>query len=343
VQALNAVGIEVPESQFFTMLGPSGCGKTTLLRCIAGLERPDAGQIEIGGRIVYSSSHGRFIPPSERNVGMVFQSYAIWPHMTVAGNVGFPLRHGKRRYSKGEIERKVSNVLEIVQLQGLEDRPAPLLSGGQQQRVALARALVMEPAVLLLDEPLSNLDAKIREEVRAEIRLIQKRLKITVIYVTHDQSEALTMSDVIAVMNRGSIVEIGEPRTLYEDPRHIFTAQFIGTTNTVPGRVVSHEDGLCTIEARQGMLYSHLAGSVPPKTEVVVTIRPEDVRMAKTSEHGSWEGRVVQSIFLGNQMEYRIDAGGLTLRVECDAEQDYRDGETVFLNFDPGRCLTLLE
>lgn len=342
-EALKGISFDVQQNQFFTMLGPSGCGKTTALRCIAGLERPDRGEIQIADRIVVSSDRRIFVGPSDRNVGMVFQSYAIWPHMSVGENVAFPLRHGKRRYKRRQIREKVREVLEIVQLQGLEDRPAPLLSGGQQQRVALARALVMEPQVLLLDEPLSNLDARVREEVRAELREIQRRLKITVIYVTHDQSEALAISDVVSVMNRGSIVELGDPRSLYEDPQQSFTAQFIGVTNMVPGRITANDNGLCRIETEHGLLQSYASSELAAGTNVIVAIRPEDIQLTPRPQVGSWEGTIMQTIFLGQQVEYRVEASRMVLRVQCDAEEDYAEGDRVFLNFNPERCLAILE
>ncbi|MCS7235891.1 MAG: ABC transporter ATP-binding protein, partial [Armatimonadota bacterium] len=212
VQAVDGVTLEAPEGQILTLLGPSGCGKTTTLRCLAGLERPDDGEIRFGDRVVFSRARGLFVPPEHRHIGMVFQSYAIWPHMTVFENVAYPLR--VRRASPAEIRQRVYAALELVGLAALADRPAPYLSGGQQQRVALARALVYEPEVLLLDEPLSNLDAKVREQVREELRSLQRQLRITTVYVTHDQVEALSLSDVVAVMRDGRVLEVGSPRDL---------------------------------------------------------------------------------------------------------------------------------
>jgi iron(III) transport system ATP-binding protein len=212
VHAVRGVDITVEEGQFYTLLGPSGCGKTTTLRCLAGLETPDEGTISIDGEVVFSATEGSLVPPYKRDIGMVFQSYAIWPHMSVFQNVAFPLQEARPRRGRGEIRDKVKNALALVQLDGLQDRPAPFLSGGQQQRLALARALVNEPKVLLLDEPLSNLDAKLREETRTELRDLVKRLGITTVYVTHDQLEALTMSDLVAVMDQGEIVQTGVDR-----------------------------------------------------------------------------------------------------------------------------------
>src|SRR5579875_3447206 len=226
-QAVKGVSLEIKQGQFYTLLGPSGCGKTTILRCVAGLEHPDGGEIQIGGRTVYSGDNRTWVPPHDRNIGMVFQSYAIWPHMTVFENVAFPLTVSGRLERKA-IERKTMEVLELVGLADTAKRSATALSGGQQQRVALARALVREPRVLLLDEPLSNLDAQLRERMRGEIREVQQKLGITAVYVTHDQSEALAISDLVMLMNQGNIVEMGQPQQIYRFPRAEFTANFIG-------------------------------------------------------------------------------------------------------------------
>src|SRR5215212_7465054 len=241
VKAAQNVTFDVPEGKLFTLLGPSGCGKTTTLRSIAGLEHPAAGEITVNGQPVYSSKQKVFVAPNRRNFGMVFQSYAIWPHMTVFQNAAFPLEVGKKRYSKKEVEEKVMRVLHAVDLDRFAEREATKLSGGQQQRLALARALVMEPKLLLLDEPLSNLDAKLRERMRFELKRLQRELGITTIYVTHDQAEALALSHEIAVMSEGQIVQIGSPRDIYERPRTKFVADFIGTTNFLDGTVLGRD------------------------------------------------------------------------------------------------------
>ena len=236
VHVLKGVTLNIPEGSLYTFLGPSGCGKTTTLRCVAGLERPDGGKISIGGQAVYASGERVYVPTNKRPIGMVFQSYAIWPHMTVAENVAYPLTIQRR--PKDEIKRRVGDVLKIVGLDGLEDRPAPKLSGGQQQRVAFARALINEPKVMLLDEPLSNLDAKLRVQMRSEIKALQRRTNITTIFVTHDQAEALAISDQIAVMHGGVLIEVGAPHQLYSRPTRRFTATFLGLTNLIEGKIV---------------------------------------------------------------------------------------------------------
>src|SRR3954468_20307026 len=238
VKAAQDVTFTVEEGHLFTLLGPSGCGKTTTLRSIAGLERPKAGEISVKGRVVYSSRQGVFIAPNRRGFGMVFQSYAIWPHMNVFQNAAFPLQVGDRRYSRAQVRDHVMRVLTAVQLDHLADREATMLSGGQQQRLALARALVMEPALLLLDEPLSNLDAKLREKMRFELKRLQRELKITTVYVTHDQTEALALSHEIAVMSEGRIQQIGSPREIYDRPINSFVADFVGSTNFLDGAVL---------------------------------------------------------------------------------------------------------
>ena len=237
IEALADVDLTIPSNRIFTLLGPSGCGKTTLLRCIVGLESPDTGEIAIGDEVVFSAERGIFVPPDRRGLGMVFQTYAIWPHMNVFDNVAYPLQ--ARNDPKEEIIRKVAKALHFVQLDGFEKRPATKLSGGQQQRVALARALVAEPKVILFDEPLSNLDAKLREETRKELRRFLTELKITAVYVTHDQIEALALSDTIAVMRNGRIVEMGTPREIYFDSDRQFVADFIGHANFIPGKVAA--------------------------------------------------------------------------------------------------------
>src|SRR5437660_1191948 len=279
VTAAQDVSFDVPEGKLFTLLGPSGCGKTTTLRSIAGLEKPVAGEIEVGGRTVYSSSRGIFVAPNKRNFGMVFQSYAIWPHMNVFQNVAFPLE--VRRLAKKNIREKVMRVLTAVQLDHLVDREATKLSGGQQQRLALARALVMEPQLLLLDEPLSNLDAKLRDRMRIELKRLQRELSLTTVYVTHDQSEALALSHEIAVMNDGLVVQVGTPRQIYEQPHNQFVADFVGTTNFIGGTVATLEGVHCVVSSAVGELKAQASEGLTKNASVIVSVRPEDVELSE--------------------------------------------------------------
>ena len=273
--AVNDISFNVEKGQFYTLLGPSGCGKTTTLRCVAGLERPDLGTIRVDGRPVSSSVTGEWVSPNRRAIGMVFQSYAIWPHMTVYDNVAFPLRYGEERVPRRDIQTRVHKALEMVQLDGYVDRPAPHLSGGQQQRLALARAFVMEPKVLLLDEPLSNLDAKLREEMRIELRQLVKAMGMTTIFVTHEQIEALTLSDVIAVMSDGEIAQEGTPLEIYREPTNPFVANFIGQSNLLSGNV-TELNGSGALDRRMVRVSSevgNLACTAPAEIEVGDEIR----------------------------------------------------------------------
>jgi len=291
VTAVAPMSLSVAKGEFLTLLGPSGCGKTTLMRMIAGITLPDRGEIRIAGRDVAS------LPPERRNVGLVFQSYALFPHMTVQANVGFGLR--MRRVGRAEAAERVRAALDLVDLAAYAGRFPRELSGGQQQRVALARAIVIEPDVLLLDEPLSNLDAKLRETLREDLRILQQRLGVTAIYVTHDQAEAMALADRIVVMNAGRIVEAGAPVSLYRAPKTRFAAEFLGQTNVVT--VVSGASGA---ELPWGVPIA-----LPPGA--VVSIRPEDIRVCPTPNGA---GRVEAITFLGPTVEYRIDLGDMTLR-----------------------------
>jgi iron(III) transport system ATP-binding protein len=347
VKAAQDVNIEVPEGHFFTLLGPSGCGKTTTLRSIAGLERPNGGDITVSDVVVFSARRNIFVPPNQRGFGMVFQSYAIWPHMDVFNNTAFPLQVGKKKYSAAEIDAKVMKVLAAVQLDHLRDREATKLSGGQQQRLALARALVMEPKLLLLDEPLSNLDAKLRELMRFELKRLQRELKITTVYVTHDQSEALAMSHQIAVMNAGRIQQIGTPREIYERPQTRFVADFVGTTNFVDGTVIAaqSEDSQYLIETELGRLHSTSVDTVRPGDKVVLSIRPEDVRL---SDHpldaggiNVISGVVDQKVFLGESLDWQVKVGGRSLLSRTHPTIYTKIGEPVWARIDPLKCVAM--
>src|SRR5438046_5190941 len=271
--AVNDVSLEVRDGELFTLLGPSGCGKTTLLRLLAGFYQPDSGEIRFGDRIVSG------LLPYERNIGMVFQNYALWPHMTVEANVAYGLK--LRKLATAEIAARLAEGLRKVNLTGFESRYPGQLSGGQQQRVALARALVLNPDILLLDEPLSNLDAKIRVQVRAEIRKLQQELGITTIYVTHDQEEALSLSDRVAVMKDGRVLQVGAPKELYERPRTRFVADFVGTNNLVPGRVTEWAGAELVVDTAVGRLRAVPSGPVVDRC--VLAIRPENVALDSRS------------------------------------------------------------
>ena len=347
VKAAQDVNIEVPAGNFFTLLGPSGCGKTTTLRSIAGLERPKSGQISVNGRVVFSGHNNVFVAPNERGFGMVFQSYAIWPHMNVFTNTAFPLQVGKKKYSKTEIEAKVMKVLAAVQLDEFRDREATKLSGGQQQRLALARALVMEPQLLLLDEPLSNLDAKLRELMRFELKRLQRELGITTLYVTHDQSEALALSHHVAVMNQGRIQQIGTPREIYERPQNQFVADFVGTTNFVDGTVLTDEaeDEIYVIDTELGPLRSRSVDKVRVGDKVVLSIRPEDVALsdaqpADTSVN-AWHAMVHQKVFIGEAMDFRVKIGERVLLARTHPSVRTSIGKPVWAHIDPHKCVAM--
>ena len=347
VHAVRGIDVEVQQGQFYTLLGPSGCGKTTTLRSVAGLETPDEGEIFVGDDLVFSSSRRIAVPPYKRDIGMVFQSYAIWPHLNVFENVAFPLREMKRRLSQQAIEQKVAAALSLVQLDGLADRPAPFLSGGQQQRLALARALVKEPRVLLLDEPLSNLDAKLREETRFELRQLVKRLKITTLYVTHDQLEALTMSDVVTVMDQGGIVQSGTPMEIYQAPRERFVANFVGLTNFIEARVQSAGSGpagLGEVETASGKLRCVLPDGVAPGENVLLMVRPEDINVvseADGQQENVLHGKVEAVIFMGDSLECQLSIGNQRVRTRLHPSSLLRQGEQVTLHLPPERCRAL--
>jgi iron(III) transport system ATP-binding protein len=308
VNAVRGVSFTVEPGEFYTLLGASGCGKTTTLRCIAGLEQPDSGHIAIGESVVYSQSEGIMEPPNRRDIGMVFQSYAIWPHLSVYSNVSFPLVLGRRRLPRKQVREKTMRALSLVQLEGLAFRPAPLLSGGQQQRVALARALVAEPKLLLLDEPLSNLDAKLRGEMQLEIKNLVKSLGVTTLYVTHDQTEALTMSDKVAVMREGNVVEEDIPRNIYLRPRSAYTATFLGETNLIAGKVVksSAGNGMCQVESAIGSLTCPTPQSGSKPDSIWVAYRPEgmNVTAENPGRKNVFAGDIKAIIFTGDQVIY---------------------------------------
>jgi iron(III) transport system ATP-binding protein len=348
VRAAQDVAFEAPKGVFFTLLGPSGCGKTTTLRSIAGLERPTSGDIEANGKIVYSSSKGIFVAPNKRNFGMVFQSYAIWPHMTVYSNAAFPLEVRKNKMSKAQMKDKVMGVLNAVGLDHLAERDATKLSGGQQQRLALARALVMEPEILLLDEPLSNLDAKLREKMRFELKRIQRELGLTTIYVTHDQGEALALSHEIAVMSEGRIVQIGSPRTIYERPANRFVADFIGTTNFVEGTVLGFDDRtqLWTARTPLGDLKVTSDATLNAGAPVTLSIRPEDVELTEEAAPNDRllnlaSGMVDAKVFLGDIVDFQVKVGDVMLLSRAHPSLHTPIGDKINIRMDPFKCVAL--
>ena len=309
--AVSGVSLSIGEGEMFTLLGPSGCGKTTLLRLLAGFYTPDAGEIRFGDRAVND------VPPHERGIGMVFQNYALWPHMTVSENVSYGLK--LRKVSSSDMARRVQEVLEKVGLTGLGDRYPGQLSGGQQQRVALARALVLNPQMLLLDEPLSNLDAKIRVQVRAEIRKLQKELGITAVYVTHDQEEALAMSDRIAVFSLGKVCQVGPPKALYERPANRFVADFIGINNLVDDTVRSVTGPGLQAETALGEISAIHDERLRPGDRCVLCIRPENIALNGPPGGGGnhFTGKIALASYLGNTLRYDIDlGGGVTFRAD---------------------------
>jgi iron(III) transport system ATP-binding protein len=348
VNAVRDVSFDVARGTLFTLLGPSGCGKTTTLRAIAGLERPQRGEIEADGRIVYSCAKGIFLAPNRRNFGMVFQSYAIWPHMNVFDNAAFPLQVGRRRLGRKEVTAKTMRVLAAVGLDDLAERAATKLSGGQQQRLALARALAMEPSLLLLDEPLSNLDAKLRERMRFELTRLQRELGITTVYVTHDQSEALALSHAIAVMNEGRIVQIGSPADIYQRPRDRFVADFIGTTNLFDAAVITAdgETGRCRVGTALGEL--HVQGNVglSRNDAVVVSIRPEDVELFdEPPERGDgdnlWRGTVDAKVFLGDYLDFQVKVGERLLLARAHPSLRAAPGAPVHVRIKAEKCIAI--
>jgi iron(III) transport system ATP-binding protein len=334
---------------FFTMLGPSGCGKTTTLRCIAGLETPDDGTISVDGRLLFDGARKINVPVEQRAVGMVFQSYAIWPHMTVAENVAFPLTVMKhRRYTRAEIGAAVAKALAVVDLDGFEDRPAPRLSGGQQQRVALARAIVHEPRLLLLDEPLSNLDAQLRDEMRSELKRLQSKIGITTVYVTHDQSEALALSDQIAVIDHGRIRQIGSPHEIYFRPANPFVARFVGATNLLAGRLIGTINGCGEVEVLGSRMIKCLVpGAIADPGSMSVSIRPESIRLAARADAAAnandncIPATITGVTFLGATRRVDVTSDGVTLQVATAADLPLpADGE-VDLLFAPERAVAL--
>ena len=339
VHAVDDLSLHVEEGEMFTLLGPSGCGKTTTLRCVAGLEMPDAGEISLDERVLFSDARRIRVPANERGLGMVFQSYAIWPHMNVFSNVAFPLQvlPRRKRPVRRVLRERVERTLAVVKLDHLAHRQATDLSGGQQQRLALARALVMEPPLMLLDEPLSNLDAKLREEMVFELKRLQRELGLTAVYVTHDQVEALAMSNRVAVMRDGKIEQVGRPREIYEAPRSRFVADFIGTSNFIDGVVEARDDGLYTVRTPDGVLHVRSDADFPVGAPVVVSARPEHVELvpgANSLGTNRWRGRVEARAFLGESVDHVVSVGKREIRARCNAKISIPPDSNVTVTFD---------
>ena len=328
VAAIDGVSFTIAEREFFSLVGPSGCGKTTTLRCVAGLESGDEGRIEIAGRDVFDAARRIEVPPNERDIGMVFQSYAVWPHMTVAENIGYPLRvRGARRE---RIAARVEEVLRILGMTGLGERRPSQLSGGQQQRVALGRALALNPSVLLLDEPLSNLDAKLREHMRAELKLIQREAGLPILYVTHDQAEALSMSDRIAVMHAGRIHHLAPPEEIYRRPATAFVLDFIGSVNYLPCTLTGETDGAVQLRAADGTAITlPRPPHVPPGPEVLLAARPEDWRLLPPDSTQGLPGTVMLRSFLGAGFEYHLRVGEAEIRIATGHDVNIPEGTQV--------------
>lgn len=335
-KAVDGVSLTAKDGEFITLLGPSGCGKSTTLRLIAGLLKPDSGMILFDGKDV------TYLPPNKRNVGFVFQRVALFPHMNVAKNIAFGLK--ARKIPKSEHEKRIKEVLRLVHMEGFENRMPSQLSGGQAQRVEIARVLAPEPDVLLFDEPLSNIDAKLRDELKYEIRRIQKETGKTMIYVTHDQAEAFAISDRIYVMNSGRIEQVGTPLELYTKPSSPFVASFIGTSNFLKGRlkIIDHSKGTAQIEAGPVNIKLRGYSSVADGTDVVVSIRPEDIKLIGPSDEGNYlnvlTGKVEDSLFVGNTVRVNVDVDGLSFKVDIFGEDRFQylgiKGKEVKIGFD---------
>ncbi len=350
VKAVDDVNFTITPGEFYTLLGPSGCGKTTTLRCVAGLEVPSSGAIRVDGKPVFSVEQRINLPSHERNIGMVFQSYAIWPHMSVFNNVAFPLRFAKDGHvSKAAAKERVEEALAVVRLDGYGGRMATKLSGGQQQRLALARALVSRPKLLLLDEPLSNLDAGLREHMRSELRNLQRRTGVTTLYVTHDQAEAFSLSSRIGVMSGGKIVQEGTPQAIYLRPRTTFVAGFVGRTNMIPARSVLAEtpgSAMADVDTELGRIRSNVIGIDDLSQVEGVVIRPENLQLSDSPLEATTgtvlEGTVTQATFLGECIEYDVTVGDFVLVSRQHPTVSLKPGTSVYVRFPADTAVAVL-
>ena len=338
--AVDGISFYVPSGEIVVLLGPSGCGKTTTLRCVAGLEHPTAGRVSIGGRLVSAPAEGVQLPARLRNIGMVFQSYAVWPHMTVEQNVAYPLRH--RRIARPEVGRRTAAMLELVGLSEFAQRPVVSLSGGQMQRVALARSLVYEPQLLLLDEPLSNLDAQLRLRLRDDLRRIIKQAGVTAVYVTHDQAEAVVLGDRIGVMRDGKLLQMAAPDEVYNRPADLFVASFTGASNLLAGRLLARNGEFGTVDAGGHRLTALMPGTIKPGDAVKIAVRPENVRLG--GERGSepdnrFPARVSGRRYQGTQTVYELAAlGGRLEALELGTSARHAIGSDIEVVLPPSLC-----
>jgi ABC-type Fe3+/spermidine/putrescine transport system ATPase subunit len=340
--AVDGIGFDIASGEMVTLLGPSGCGKTTTLRAVAGLETPSGGSIRLNDETVYSAVERRNVPTEKRGVSMVFQSYAIWPHMTVFDNVAYGLR--VRKLPQAEVRQNVERVLGLVQMQDFAERPASKLSGGQQQRVAVARAIAFSPNVLLFDEPLSNLDAKLRAEMRVELRELQRRLDITALYVTHDQEEALAISDRVIVMNGGKIEQIGTPEEIYNRPRSRFVADFVGSANLIEGRVhgPSGSNGTLIFETDGGIRLEVVAAEPSRSGQTTVALRSSYIHLDRADgAQNAVSGRIHRRMFHGDFIQYVVDWPAGQLIVRRPPTELFAEGGDVTISFEPAHCVLL--
>jgi iron(III) transport system ATP-binding protein len=313
VTAVDNISLDVAAGEFLTLLGPSGCGKSTTLFSVAGLNQATSGIIRIGDKVLFDGAKKTFVPPEHRNIGLVFQSYALWPHMSVADNLAFPLK--LRKMGRADRDERIKEALSLVEMLPYAERFPFELSGGQQQRVALARALVYRPSLLLLDEPLSNLDAKLRERARVWLRELQERLNVTTIYVTHDQSEALAVSDRVAVMSMGHLRQLGSPKDIYERPTDSFVADFIGSSNFLSGKLVEANSTHNVVELGNGSRIRTAPGKAKVDGSLVVAVRPERIELASTADDNTFEVDIAGSTYLGSSYQYAVDFAGAELRI----------------------------
>ncbi|WP_104666792.1 ABC transporter ATP-binding protein [Ensifer adhaerens] len=317
-KAVSNVSLTIPKGEFLTLLGPSGCGKSTTLFAISGLNHATSGAIRMGERVLFDGRSGTVVPPEQRNIGLVFQSYALWPHMSVAQNLAYPLK--LRKIGRAEQDERIREALELVEMGRFAERYPFELSGGQQQRVALARALVYRPGLLLLDEPLSNLDAKLRERARVWLRELQERLGVTTVYVTHDQAEALAVSDRIAVMDTGRIRQLGTPKEIYETPADAFVADFIGSSNFLTGTVVGGSDGAASVRLDDRTVIRAKVGAGGTGENVVVAVRPERLQIVGGAGDNVVQATVQGGAYLGSVYQYELVGAGSTFRVQTSRE-----------------------